>query len=347
MSDIQSNTMMPTLSRPTFIGWLTFLGLLGLFVALGLLKFLVFLLFMHLLVDLMIRGFGDRVPFVSRRAVLYGVYILIAALIVLLATVIAPNFVNDLPEYRQTLEDNLSGKVGHLLASRHISINIPDLEKRAIDWGRDHIGESLDFARRVGANVVLLLIAFIITFLVNHHRISSGNAAKKSPAEPGNLWAFLAGFFEEKIGAFYGFFRQVMGGQVVISAINALLTLVLLFVLGIPNKLTLIVLVFIFGLLPVVGNLISNTLICISALLKAGLWQVIAALVFLAVIHKLEYFLNSKIIGNMVKLPIYMTLLGLIIGESLFQISGMILSIPVILFVRAELSAVKLDGPRT
>jgi hypothetical protein len=39
----------------------------------------------------------------------------------------------------------------------------------------------------------------------------------------------------------------------------------------------------------------SNALICISALLRAGLLQLIAALVFLVVIHRLEYFLNGKI----------------------------------------------------
>jgi predicted PurR-regulated permease PerM len=39
-----------------------------------------------------------------------------------------------------------------------------------------------------------------------------------------------------------------------------------------------------------------------------------------------------------------MILLGLIIGESLFHISGMILAVPVILFVRAELHAVKYEG---
>jgi predicted PurR-regulated permease PerM len=335
--------MPPTITRLNAIGWLAFLGLLGLFIALGLLKFLVFLLFMHLVVDLMIQAFGDRVPFVSRRAVLYGVYALVAVVITLLATVIAPSYVAELPAYRQALEKSLGDRVTDLLASWNISLNIPDLETRAIEWGRDHVGESLDFARRVGTNVVLLLIAFIITFLVERDRIS-GSRENKAPRDQGNLWLFLAGFVQDKISAFYGFFRQVMAGQVVISAINAALTVILLVVLGIPSKLALTVMVFLFGLLPVVGNLISNTLICISALLWGGLSQMIVALIFLVVIHKLEYFLNSKIIGNIVHLPVYMTLLGLIVGEALFQISGMILSIPVILFVRAELSAVKLEA---
>jgi len=132
---------------------------------------------------------------------------------------------------------------------------------------------------------------------------------------------------------------------VIISAVNAALTVGLLVAIGIPHKITLTVFVFVFGLLPIVGNLISNTLVCLSALLVAGPLQVAAALVFLVFVHKLEYFLNSKIIGRVVHLPVLVTLLALLVGEAMFHVSGMILAVPVILFVRAELQTVTI-GPR-
>ena len=37
----------------------------------------------------------------------------------------------------------------------------------------------------------------------------------------------------------------------------------------------------------------------------------LAALVFLVVIHKLEYFLNSKISADRIRNPVWLTLLGL------------------------------------
>jgi len=327
------------------IGWLTLIAILGLFIYLDLLRFLVFLLFMYLVIDLLVHGLGKRIPLVSRKAILYAVYALVAGFIVFLALVVAPRFVAELPVYLQTLESNLGGKISELLTRWGITIQFPALKLKALEWGRDHIDATFDLAKRAGANVVLLMFAFIITFLITHDRLRLGGS--ETPCAPQeNLWHYLANFLEQKIAAFYGYFRQVMAAQVIISLINAILTLGLLLVLGIPHKIALTVMVFVFGLLPIVGNLISNTLICISALLWAGLLQLIAALVFLVVIHKLEYFLNGKIIGNRVKLPMYITLLALIIGESLFHISGMILSIPVILFVRAELSAIKTNaGP--
>jgi predicted PurR-regulated permease PerM len=327
-------------TRAVAVGWLVVLALLALFVFLGLLRFLVFLLFMRLVVDLLVHGLGNRVPFLSRQVVLYGVYALVAGVIAVLTAVVVPRFLVDLPEYVRSLDANLGGKIAGQLASWNIAIDVGDLKLKAVEWGRGHLGQSFDLAKRVGTNVVLLMVAFVITFIITHERITRARSGAPG-AEPEDLWRFLSAFMRQKIGSFYGFFRLVMAGQVVISLINTGLTLGLLVVLGIPHKAALTVMVFVFGLLPIIGNLISNTLICLSAFLWAGLVQLIAALAFLIVIHKLEYFLNGKIIGNIVKLPVYMTLLGLIVGEALFGISGMILSIPTILFVRAELGAIK------
>jgi predicted PurR-regulated permease PerM len=330
-------------TRSVAIGWLVLLGLLALFVFLGLLKFLVFLLFMHLVVDLLVHGPGNRVPFLSQKVLLYTVYALVAGVIVLLAAVAVPRFLADAPEYMRSLDANLGRKMTELLASWNISIDADQLKLKAVDWGRGHLGESFNLAKRTGTNVVLLVVAFVITFIIAHDRISNPRAGV-AETPPDDVWRFLSTFIGQKIGTFYGFFRQVMAGQVVISLVNTGLTFGLLVMLGIPHKVALTMLVFLFGLLPIVGNLISNTLICLSAFLWAGLVQVIAALAFLIVIHKLEYFLNGKIIGNIVKLPMSITLLALIVGEALFGISGMILSIPVILFARAELGAIKLES---
>jgi predicted PurR-regulated permease PerM len=69
------------------------------------------------------------------------------------------------------------------------------------------------------------------------------------------------------------------------------------------------------------------------------------ALVFLIVIHKLEYFLNSKIIGARIRNPIWLTLIGLIIGEKLMGVPGMILSPVILNYLRVEMS--KVEAART
>ena len=138
---------------------------------------------------------------------------------------------------------------------------------------------------------------------------------------------------EEIAARFRGFYRAfatVMGAQILISAVNTALTAIFLLWISLPYTGFVVGVTFLCGLLPIVGNIISNSVIVGVAFTVSPTLAVIA-LVYLVVIHKLEYFLNSKIIGDRIKNPMWLTLLGLIIAERLMGIPGMILA-PVILF---------------
>src|SRR4029453_1183882 len=139
---------------------------------------------------------------------------------------------------------------------------------------------------------------------------------------------------------FYRSFATVMGAQITISSINTVLTAV--FVLGgqfpdaaLPGAIT-----FRWGLVRIVGNLVSNTIIVFLAL-TVSLKLALGALVFLVVIHKLEYFLNSKIIGLRIRNPVWLTLIALIIGERLMGIPGLILAPVVLNYLRVEMLKVE------
>ena len=94
-------------------------------------------------------------------------------------------------------------------------------------------------------------------------------------------------------------------------------------------------------LVPVVGNLVSNTLVvCIAFTVSPQ--KAIEALIFLVVIHKLEYFLNSKIIGDRIKSPLWLTLIALVLGEKLMGIPGLILAPVVLHYVKVEASKNKI-----
>jgi len=136
---------------------------------------------------------------------------------------------------------------------------------------------------------------------------------------------------------FYDSFATVMGAQILISFINFLLTMLFLFWNDYPFAMVLSGMTFVFGLMPIVGNLVSNTLILSVGLTispQTALW----ALLFLVAIHKLEFFLNSKIIGHRIKNPMWLTLLGLILGEKLMGILGMILAPVVLHYIKVEAS---------
>jgi predicted PurR-regulated permease PerM len=133
-----------------------------------------------------------------------------------------------------------------------------------------------------------------------------------------------------------------MGAQILISAINTALTSVFVVWAGLPYDVLVIVVTFLCGLLPILGNLVSNTLI-VGIAFTVSPKMAVTALIFLVVIHKLEYFLNSKIIGDRIKNPVWLTLLGLIVGERLMGIPGMILAPVLLHYIKVEVSRIKAD----
>jgi predicted PurR-regulated permease PerM len=158
-----------------------------------------------------------------------------------------------------------------------------------------------------------------------------------------NVYASFVRELAARFSTFYKSFGRVMGAQIVISTINAALTAVFLAWNGFPYALVIVGLTFLFGLLPIVGNLMGNTLIIgVAFTMPDGPRMALFALVFLILIHKLEYFLNSKIVGDRIKNPMWLTLIGLVVGEKLMGIPGMVLAPIVLHYIKVEASRNKI-----
>ncbi|PIR15972.1 MAG: permease, partial [Elusimicrobia bacterium CG11_big_fil_rev_8_21_14_0_20_64_6] len=91
--------------------------------------------------------------------------------------------------------------------------------------------------------------------------------------------------------------------------------------------------------IPIIGNVISNIAI-VSAGLTISVQLATFGLGYLVVIHKLEYILNSRIVGSSIDTPMWMTLLGLIVGEAMMGVPGVLLAPALLHYVRAELRAI-------
>ena len=160
---------------------------------------------------------------------------------------------------------------------------------------------------------------------------------------PDSLYATVVQELATRVRTFYRSFSRVIGAQIIISTINTTLTAVFLIWNGFEYATTLVAITFLCGLLPIIGNLISNVLICGVAFATSPKMALIA-LIYLVVIHKLEYFLNSKIIGDRIKNPMWLTLLGIVIGEKLMGIPGMILAPVVLHYIKVEASKNKVTA---
>jgi predicted PurR-regulated permease PerM len=160
-----------------------------------------------------------------------------------------------------------------------------------------------------------------------------------------NLYSICCDQVSTRFRDFYRSFATVMGAQITISLINTALTAIFFLAVHMPYAPLLIATTFICGLVPIAGNLVSNTVIVFVAL-TVSLKLAIFGLLFLVVIHKLEYFLNSKIIGDRIRNPVWLTLVALIIGERLMGIPGLILAPVVLNYLRVEMLTVEVPTRR-
>ena len=139
-------------------------------------------------------------------------------------------------------------------------------------------------------------------------------------------------------------FRRVVFAQVRIAAINACFTAlylaVILPLLGVhlPLVKTLIAITFVAGLIPVVGNLVSNTIIVIVSL-SQSLSVAIGSLIYLVVIHKFEYFLNARIVGDQIRAHAWELLIAMVAMEAAFGLPGIVAAPIYYAYIKSELRA--------
>jgi len=207
---------------------------------------------------------------------------------------------------------------------------------------REQFGKIGGFARAMTIQLVYLIMGVVVSIsLFLNHKLDFDSFPH---ARRNNLYAQTATEIRWRFQTFFKSFAQVMGAQLLISSINTVLTAVFLFFAGVPHAALLTISTFLCGLLPIVGNLISNTLITgVAFTVKPEM--ALIALGFLITVHKLEYFLNSKIIGDRIKNPMWLTLLALILGERLMGIPGMILAPIILHYIKVETSKQEVTQP--
>jgi len=238
----------------------------------------------------------------------------------------------------EKLADSVSLARANLPAglSEELPANPDALKNAAVDWLRSHAQEVRTVGADFGRTLVHILVGLVIGMMV-----SLTDLRPRKGERP------LARALAERVSRLGNVFRRILFAQVRISAINAFLTAVFLLVglpifgVHLPLSKTLVVLTFVVGLLPVIGNLISNTVVVVVGL-SVSPYVALAALVFLIVIHKLEYFLNARIVGAQINARAWELLAAMLLMEATFGVAGVVAAPIYYAYMKDELTAQEL-----
>lgn len=207
-----------------------------------------------------------------------------------------------------------------------------DGTRRAVaDWFRDNAV----MIRSLGTDT-LRTFGYILIGLIIGAMVALHEAAPDTHAAP------LARALSLRARRLAVSFGRILLAQVPISAVNTVLTAIYLagilpyFGIDLPFKKTLIVVTFVAGLLPVVGNLISNTAIFLVSL-SNSFALAMTSMLYLIVIHKLEYFLNARFVGSRIKAKPWELLTTMLVLEAAFGVSGLVMAPLAYAYVKYEL----------
>ncbi|MDP5009520.1 MAG: AI-2E family transporter [Glaciimonas sp.] len=209
--------------------------------------------------------------------------------------------------------------------------DIEDTQKMFSDWLQSHSSE-LRLAGKEAVQVfVHILVGMVLGAMVALHAALPIKKMQPLASELIGRIHFLADAF-----------HRVVFAQIKISLLNTTFTAIFLMVIlplmgiHLPLTKTMVVVTFLAGLLPVIGNLISNTVIVLIAL-SISLYVAISALIFLIVIHKLEYFLNARIVGSQINARSWELLTAMIVSEAAFGLPGLVAAPIFYAYIKSEL----------
>jgi len=213
----------------------------------------------------------------------------------------------------------------HVDSDQQVSY-ITDSATEALNTGTTLLGHTL---LSVSSIVFFLLFIFLYTFFILLHRRL--------------LLRFLVSLFDEKdsvivydvVSQIQYIVKKYIAGLFLQMLIVTTLACIAFWIIGVKYGFLLGLITGIFNLIPYVGILTALLLAVLITFATASSTHILFVVVAIFLIHLVDgNYIMPKIVGSKVKINTLIALIGLVLGEMIWGITGMFLSIPVIAIVK-------------
>jgi predicted PurR-regulated permease PerM len=321
-----------------YLIWAAFFLLLYLVRALFGLLFLTFIL--CFIFNNLIRWLRSKTR-MPRRVGTVAVYLVFLVAIAALLSLVGPRvgvettfFIRQLPETIDTLHAQLDRAAGAqpnlapMVASVKETLSIKTLS----GMNREAL---LSFAVRTLNQLTHYLSFFLLGTLFSFLILFDfPNLRQKTLALRRTRFRAIYEETSDSVARFALVVGEAFQAQILIACVNTALTALGLWGLHIHPVALLSSIVFFCGLIPVLGTFISSTPILLLAFNQGGAGRALEALVMIIVIHTIEtYVLNPRIVSAVLKINPVLTLIILYLGYSLFGFWGVLLGVPITVYI--------------
>ena len=168
------------------------------------------------------------------------------------------------------------------------------------------------------ALTILVLTLYFITSLKEATQIG----LKLVPASRRPRVALLVDAIIARVGAF-------VGSQILIAAMASVFVTVLSLVLGLPSPISIGIIVFICGLIPLIGHFLGCGIVALIAATQSVAIGIIAFIAYVVYVQIENYVVTPRIMKRSLNLPGAVTIIAALIGTSLLGLVGGLLAVPV------------------
>ncbi|MEY3752371.1 MAG: AI-2E family transporter [Actinobacteria bacterium] len=120
-----------------------------------------------------------------------------------------------------------------------------------------------------------------------------------------------------------------VGSQIVIAAMASVFVFALSLVLGLPSPIAIGMIVFVCGLIPLVGHFLGSGIVTIIALTQSIAIGIIAFVAYVVYVQIENYVVTPRIMKRTLAVPGAVTIISALIGSSLLGLVGGLLAVPV------------------
>lgn len=190
-------------------------------------------------------------------------------------------------------------------------------------------GGIADFVVSLGSNIFTFVIAITCSiYVISSHEFFS------------SIWDkfFYMVFRETKSGVVIrrslGIIKTTFGkyihGQLIEASIVAVLSSIVLSIIGVEYSIVLGIICGIFNLIPYIGPFIGIAITAIFTLFSGDLWMLLAVVICLLIVQQIDCnILCPKIVGDIVGLHPALVLIAVTVGGNMNGLLGMIIAVPI------------------
>ncbi len=233
----------------------------------------------------------------------------------------APNLVRD--------TQNQHTALGKFVRNHHLQSQVNNLSSQLSRQLKNIGGVAFNSIIRIAKDVFSMLAVLALTFMMLIEGPRWLNGLRSIFVRPQHNNAVNRVAHE-----MYRVIRGYVNGQVLLAIIAALLVAPSLFIMGVSYPVALMAIVFISGLIPMLGHTIGATILTVVALFHSVTAAIVVLVWYVIYINIENYVLAPRIQANTTKMSPLLVLIAIVVGINFGGLLGGLIAIPVAAIIR-------------